>query len=84
LWNYEIRVRGAVGRAIRAELAECDVEVGDDSSTIRAALADQAALFGLLERLRDMGVEIEEVRRGMTSPTSGETPSPPRPERSAR
>jgi hypothetical protein len=83
LWNYEIRVRGTVGRAIRAELAECDIDVEDDSSTIRVALVDQAALFGFLERLRDMGIEIEEVRRGTDPSASGEVASPRRPERSA-
>jgi hypothetical protein len=63
LWNYEIRVHGSAGRAICAQFADCEVDVEGESTTIRAQISDQAALHGLLDRVRDVGIELLEVRR---------------------
>jgi hypothetical protein len=61
--NYEIRVHGSAGQAICAQFADCEVDVDDESTTIRAQISDQAALHGLLDRVRDVGIELLEVRR---------------------
>jgi hypothetical protein len=61
--NYEIRLSGIAGPVVRAALEEFDVEVDGETTTVRADLPDQAALHGLIDRLRDLGVEIIEVRR---------------------
>jgi hypothetical protein len=45
-----------------AALAPLQVDVSDGRTIVSGDVADQAALFGLLDRLRDLGIEIEEVR----------------------
>ena len=61
--NYEIKLLGIAGPAVHDALADCEIAVEGRSTTIRADLADQAALHGLLERIRDLGIEVLEVRR---------------------
>ncbi|MEV0288017.1 MULTISPECIES: hypothetical protein [unclassified Kribbella] len=60
--TYEIRVAGAVPeqdlRDMRAETLAVD-----QVSTVVYAIPDQAALYGLLARLRALGIEVVEVRR---------------------
>ena len=61
----EITIRGAAGERVRAEFGEFEftIECGDTRKRgLRACLPDQAALHGVLERMRDLGVEILEVR----------------------
>jgi hypothetical protein len=68
--NYELIVRGAAGPAISAAFSECEVvaDLEDDFTTIRARIADPAALHGLLDRVRDLGIELVEVRQITDSP----------------
>ena len=47
---------------MRAALAPLYVDVGDGQTIVHGDVADQAALFGLLDRLRDLGIEITQVR----------------------
>jgi hypothetical protein len=61
--QFVITVRGEAGPTVRAALDEVDVTVGDNVTVLRADLADQAALHGLLHQLRDFGIGIIEVRR---------------------
>jgi hypothetical protein len=35
----------------------------DDTTTLRGPVADQAALYGLLEKTRDLGLTLVSVRR---------------------
>ena len=60
---YEIRVRGHLGRhRLRAfEKLTVTLEASGES-TIAACIADQAALYGLLVRIRDLGVPLLSVR----------------------
>ena len=60
----EITIRGAAGERVRAEFGEFEItiECGDTRTRLCASLPDQAALHGVLERMRDLGVEILEVR----------------------
>ena len=60
----EITIRGDAGPTMRAAFEEFEFDrVRRDTRTrLRACLADQAALHGVLERMRDLGVEILEVR----------------------
>ena len=52
------------GATIRAafEEFEFDRPRRDTRTRLRACLPDQAALYGVLERMRDLGVDILEVR----------------------
>jgi hypothetical protein len=60
---YEIVVRGVAGPGVRSAFAEFDVSVDDSCTRLRAVLADQAALFGALDRARDLGLEVIELRQ---------------------
>lgn len=62
--DAEITIRGAAGATVRAAFEEFEFEVSRSGrrTRLRADLPDQAALYGVLERMRDLGVEIIEVR----------------------
>ncbi len=61
---YEIRVEGELGR----EWAEwidglCSARAGQGVTLFTCSIADQAALFGILKRVRDLGMPLLSVRR---------------------
>ena len=59
---YEIRVAGAVPEQDLKDMGA--VTVGPEQvNTVLYGVSDQAALYGLLERLRALGLEVVEVRR---------------------
>lgn len=72
--TYAIRVDGHLDDHWSAWLGELDLTRNDDgSTTITAAVADQAQLHGLLAGLRDIGAVLTELRT--TSPTGRRCPS---------
>ncbi len=60
---YEIVVRGEAGPAVRSEFDDLVLSVGDGETTLRGDLADQPAIFGVLARVQDFGLELVEVRQ---------------------
>jgi hypothetical protein len=60
--TYEITFAGEAVPAVIDAFEDFDVAVGTGSTTLRAKLADQAALHGTLDRLRALGLELLEVR----------------------
>jgi hypothetical protein len=64
--GYVITVKGAVGPAVRAALDGTEVTVMGDATQLRDPEADQAALFGLLQRIQNLGLEVLEVQRAPT------------------
>ena len=69
--TYEVRVSGLVPPELVEGLDVAEVCAEPVRTVIRTAPSDQAALLGLLERLRALGVELLEVRQLLedTSPT---------------
>ena len=60
---YEIKVRGHLGpNRFRAFEKLAVTLEADGKTTIAAHIADQAALFGLLVCIRDLGVSLLSVR----------------------
>jgi hypothetical protein len=59
--TYEITLRGQAGRTLRAQLDECTVTTGPDTTTLRAELSDQAALSGLVQRIVGLGLVVIDV-----------------------
>lgn len=70
---YEITFTGQAGTALRAEFDDCDVSVGQGTTTLRAEVPDQGALQGVLQRITSLGLELVDVSL-MTPP--GGTPDP--------
>jgi hypothetical protein len=59
---YRIRVRGEPAAEWSAWFGHVEVEnLGDGTSALTAPMPDQAALHGLLARVRDLGLEIVSV-----------------------
>jgi len=57
--QYEIRVRGHLERRWSAWFDGLDLTRQDDGTTVICGpVADQAALHGLLQRLRDIGIPL--------------------------
>jgi hypothetical protein len=59
--RYEIRVAGAVPEQDLRDLGAVPLSV-DQVNTVLYDVPDQAALYGLLARLRALGVDVVEVR----------------------
>jgi|SRR5215203_625781 len=59
---YEIRISGTVGSDVAAEFGDVQVVATGVSTVLSGDLADQAALLGLLARLRSLGLTVLEVR----------------------
>jgi hypothetical protein len=72
--RYRIRVRGGLGRTIRAAFPALRAQAQGQDTVLTGTLADQAALFGVLAQVEALGLELLEVRR--ESPSSV-TPSHP-------
>ena len=56
-----IVVRGEFGPLIGAALPECDIAVLSGETHVTAHMRDEAELFGLLGRLRDLGAVLLSV-----------------------
>jgi hypothetical protein len=57
--RYRIRIRGHLDPVWSAWFVGLSVDQADDGTTeLVGLLADQAALFGLLARLRDLGATL--------------------------
>ncbi len=62
--QYEIRVQGHIGQAWSRWFDNLTVQELDDGSTrLRGVLPDQAALHGLLNKTRDLGMTLLSVQR---------------------
>jgi len=56
-----IVVRGEFGPLLGAALPECDIAVLSGETHVTAHVRDDAELFGLLGRLRDLGAAIVSI-----------------------
>jgi len=72
---YEIRIQGRLANRWSSWFDDLDLSHTDDGITVlRGQVADQAALHGLLHKLRDLGVPLLSVTR--TDPDNPSYPSP--------
>ena len=60
--TYLITVRGVAGPWVRGVFDDTEVSVVGDTTVLRRAGTDQAALHGLLRRIWDLGLEVIEER----------------------
>ncbi len=62
--RYEIQIKGELDERWTTWFDGLDVTVaGDGTTVISGSVADQAALHGLLQKARDLGLPLISVRR---------------------
>jgi hypothetical protein len=73
--HYEIRVKGHLGARWAPWFDGMNLANEDDGTTvIRGGVVDQAALHGLLQKLRDLGIPLVSL-----TPVPSDAPTTPRP-----
>jgi hypothetical protein len=65
--TYEIRIGGRLDETTRAAFAGLEVTYRDEETLITGQF-DQAALHGMLEMIRSLGLDLLEARRVPVSP----------------
>jgi hypothetical protein len=75
--NYQIRVRGRLGRTMSAAFPDLQAAAQGEDTLLTGALPDQAALYGVLARIEALGLELLEVRRLEGESPAGVTPPHP-------
>jgi hypothetical protein len=71
--RYEIRVKGVLDGRWTAWFEDLDVSSDGEETVISGPVADQAALHGLLTKVRDLGLFLISVRHLAASPPSAGT-----------
>ncbi|HKE97634.1 MAG TPA: hypothetical protein VKG45_01675 [Actinomycetes bacterium] len=61
--NFEIRVRGRLSDSLMAAFEGLTASVEPVETVLHGPVRDQAALYGLLDRIQSLGLELVEVRR---------------------
>jgi hypothetical protein len=78
LRTYEITFRGEAVPAIHDAFQGLDIAVNPGMTTLRAEMMDQAALYGVINRLQELGLELLAVTsqgavrasRGLSPPSA--------------
>ena len=61
--RYEIRIKGRLTDSMLAVFEGLTASVEPGETVLRGPVRDQAALYGLLDRIQSLGLELVEVRR---------------------
>jgi hypothetical protein len=69
--TYVITVRGVAGPWVRAALDDVVLSTAGDTTVLRRAGTDQAALHGLLRRIWDLGLDVLDVHLEPAEPARG-------------
>ena len=74
---YQIRLKGHLDDRWAGWFGGLNITLEDDGDTLLTGpVPDQAALFGLLRRVRDLGMQLISVNRVDTGPQDGSTGKP--------
>jgi hypothetical protein len=60
---YEIRVRGLLGGTLSGAFPGLRAQADGAETLLSGPVADQAALYGVLDQIEALGLELVEVRR---------------------
>ncbi len=69
--RYRISVRGRLGDRLEAAFSEMSLEPGDGETAIVGEVRDQAHLYGILDQIRNLGLELICVNAAETRPAGG-------------
>jgi hypothetical protein len=61
--SYEIRVRGHLGATMLRAFPDLQAETQGRDTLLRGAVADRAALHGVLAQIEALGLDLIELRR---------------------
>ena len=61
--HYEITVRGRLGETLTTAFDGLTAKTTPARTVLSGELADQAALYGVLDRVDSLGLELLDVRR---------------------
>ena len=61
--HYQVRVRGRLSKTLLIAFPELRAQVLGSETVLAGQLLDQAALFGVLDRIETLGLELPEVLR---------------------
>jgi hypothetical protein len=61
--HYQVRVRGQLSKTMLAAFPELRAQVLRSETLLTGQLPDQAALFGVLDRVEALGLDLLEVFR---------------------
>jgi hypothetical protein len=69
---YQIRLQGQLGAEWRDWLGVMSITLADNGDTlVTGQVVDQAALYGLLRKVRDLGIPLLAVNRVQLGQTEG-------------
>ncbi len=69
---YQTRIRGHLDRRWTEWFGEVSITLEDNGETLLiCSVADQAALYGLLRKVRDLGLPLISVTRAQTDQIDG-------------
>ena len=66
----EIVVKGEFGESLTAVFDDLEVVTGDRQTVLTLALEDQSQVYEVLDRLRDLAIEVTSVREFPSQPTT--------------
>jgi len=75
--RYRIVLRGRLSERFETAFEGMALEAGPNQTVLVGEVRDQAQLYGLLDRLRDFGIDLVAVEPAGTADAGAET-SPPR------
>ena len=65
---YEFHVRGELSDLILADFGDLRATKRQGETILTGSVPDQAALFGVLDRIESLGIQLIEVRRARPNP----------------
>jgi hypothetical protein len=74
--SYEIRIRGRLSDTVATAFEGLSATVEPVETVLYGPVQDQAALYGLLDRIQSLGLELLEVRRLPEAPGDQELARP--------
>jgi hypothetical protein len=61
--RYSIYIKGRLNKAAIEWFEECQISESVEGTILSIDIADQAALHGLLAKIRDLGLELLKIER---------------------